>query len=133
MQEGLGAIDFLADHRAERVVCLAPLERGVGIPMAVTGVAREVAAVAVRVTGHVLPEVGQLQAGANGVRKLEASLIRSAAEIEDEASNGICGITAVVEQFVHRFVAARLLVPAEGDEQIEKGLAGNRKRFDRLL
>src|SRR5260370_3099232 len=61
---------------------------------------RNVDAAFFQVARDVLPEIGELQCSAGGVGKTLALLVTIPAEIEDEASDGICGIDAILKDTI---------------------------------
>ena len=81
------------------------------------------------VDADVLPEVGELQAGAGCVGKFEILFSRLgghfSAGVEHQAADGIGRVAAVVDHAVHGFVARNTLVLAKSDEQIGERLLGN--------
>src|SRR6266851_1906621 len=77
------------------------------------------------VARNILPEIGELKRGASGVGKTLALFVTIAAKIEDQASDGIGGIDAIIQHRIPSGIALYGLVLAKGLEQIGKGLLGN--------
>ncbi len=88
-------------------------------------VERDVDAAFFEIARNVLPEIGELERGAGGVGEALAFGVAIAAEIENEAADGIRGVDAVVDDGVPIGVALYELILAEGLEQIGEGLLGN--------
>ena len=115
-----GALDLVAKAVAEIRRGLAGKEVGLGHVEAAEIDLRDVDAVLAEVDGNVLPEVGELEGGADGVGKFGQFLFPVAVEKEDEAADGIGTAAAVVENRGEVFVAALDDVLFEGAEEIEK-------------
>ena len=87
--------------------------------------AGQVAAAAVPVFDDVLPEVGELQAGADLVRKLRALFVAEAGDPKDESPDGVGGEAGILDQAFERLVFEHALVLLEGGDEVgEEGLGG---------
>jgi len=65
---------------------------------------------------NVLPMVGKLQACTDRIGPLEFLFRRSVSKLENDASDRIGGIAAIIEQVVHRFIAAPRLIASKRDQ-----------------
>ena len=88
-------------------------------------VERDVDAAFFEIARDVLPEIGELERGAGRVGEMLAFGVAIAAEIENEAADGIRGVDAVVDDGVPIFVAFYELILAKGFEQVGEGLLRN--------
>ncbi len=88
-------------------------------------VERDVDAAFFEIARDVLPEIRELERGAGAVGEMLAFGVAIAAEIENEAADGIRGIDAVVDDGVPIFIALYELILAEGFEQVGEGLLRN--------
>src|SRR5215470_4995317 len=110
-------------HQCDVVVAEAAGHDVVFADTVVNGnVERNVNAAFFQVARNVLPEIRQLKRGAGCVGKLLAKRIAVAAEIEDEATDGIRGIDAIVEDRLPSGVTLDGLILPEGFEQIGEWL-----------
>src|SRR5260370_4469255 len=107
------------------VVEAALYEVGFGKAVRRGDIERNVNAALFEVARDVLPEIGELQCSAGGVGELLALLITIAAEIENEAADGIRGIDAIVQDRVPSGITLHRLVLAKGFEQVGEGLLGD--------
>ena len=79
---------------------------------------RQIHAIFFQIDDHVLPEIGQLQRGAGGVRQFLARRVAIAAQTQHQPADGIRRIAAVLEQLFEILVAGDLLVLLERLDQI---------------
>src|ERR1700730_40627 len=98
-----------------------------------SGVQRDVDAALFEVARYVLPEIGELQSGAGRVGEELSLFIAIAAEIEDEASNRIGGVGAVIKDSGPGGVTLYGLILTKGLEEIGKRLLGDFLRGDSFL
>ena len=125
LEDGPGAVDLVVQQRAE----------GLGDPLVcqvVFGDAElfhvllwKVDAAAGEVDGDVLPEVGQLQGGADGVGQTVLLCVVVAEEVEDEAADGHGRITAVGQEVVEGAVAWGGHVHPEGPQEVVQEVPGD--------
>ena len=113
-------LHLIAEAVAEVGSGLAGKEVGLGHVEAAEIDLWDVDAVLAKVDGNVLPEVGELEGGADGVGKLGELLFAMAVEKEYQAANRVGTAAAVVEDGGEVLVAALDDVLFEGAEEIEK-------------
>ena len=127
-EKQIGAFDELAEAEYVRETCFRvawavhPVaEFGFG---ALKIVQRDVDAVALdEVAPDILPEIGELEGGADAVRQAEEFwmlLGRVAIEHEDDSPDGVRAAGAVIEELIPGFVAGDALVLLESENQIFK-------------
>ena len=118
VEHRFGPIDFAGQQLAELRIELAAGEHRFVVAGAAAAFLRQINAATLVIAGHVLPEVGQLQRGADLIGQLAAALVVAAAQIQHQAADGIGRVAAVAEQIVECFVASCGLILAESDQQI---------------
>src|SRR5579864_465068 len=124
-KQGTRASDQML-HQANVAVIKAAFDDIVfGEAMRCGSIKRNVDAAFVQVARNILPEIGKLQGSAGSVGKPLARFIAIAAEIEDQAADGISRIDAVGENRVPIRTTLRSLVLAKCLEQIGERLLGN--------
>ena len=79
-----------------------------------------------------MAEVGELQAGADGIGEPHVFVVHTTAEVQDDSADGIGGVATVAQQVVEGFVARLPLVLPERGEQIAERIDRDRKRGDRI-
>src|SRR5262245_16819233 len=89
-------------------------------------------AIAIEIARNVLPEVRELERRASVIREKLAGCITVTTQIQNQASNGICGIAAVIENRMPVFVSVDRLILAERRQQIAKWLDGYFEPLDCL-
>ena len=77
---------------------------------------RKIDAIFLQIHRDVLPEIGELQRGAGGVREALALGIAIAAQIQHQTADGIRRVAAIAEHVVEGLVARHGLVLFEGAE-----------------
>ena len=86
---------------------------------------RNVNAALLEISRDVLPEIGELQSGAGGVREALALRVAITAQIEHQAADGVRRIAAIAKHAVPIGIAVHHLVLAKRGQQIGKRLHGN--------
>ena len=84
------------------------------------------------VASDVLPEVDELECGADFVGEGLAVGVAVAAHVEDDSSDGVGGFGAVVEELVEGLIAGEGLVLFEGLDEIVEGFDGDVVALDGL-
>src|SRR5436309_15015830 len=83
-------------------------------------VERDVNAVLFKIARDILPEIRELQSGAGRIRESLTLFIAIAAEIEDEVTDWVRGISAVVENRIPTWITLHSLVLPESFQQISE-------------
>ncbi len=122
-EHGAGAGDEVLHHGAEVGGEDAACELALVDVEVAEVFAGEVAAATVGVFDDVLPEVGELECGADFVGEQGEIFFAVAADPEDEATDGIGGVVGVFEELVPVVVGGLDLVHAKGVEEIREELA----------
>ncbi len=86
---------------------------------------RNVNAADVQVARNILPEVRELQCGASGIGQTLTLLVAVAAEIQDQASHGICRIYAITEDGLPVRITLDGLILTESFQEVRERLPGN--------
>lgn len=84
----------------------------------------EIDTVLAEVHGDVLPEVGQLERGADAVRQPSQAGIAQAEQVKDDPAHRVRRVTAVMEQVVKGGVAAGRDIHPEGGQEVPQELHG---------
>ncbi len=125
-EELLGALDLEADEVAEIIADGSGAELCLGDAEALHVVGGEIDAVAFEdVAADILPEVDELQGGADFVAELLAEFVAVAAHVEDESANGVGASGAVIDELRKIGVAGDVLVLFEGADKIGERLHGD--------
>jgi hypothetical protein len=119
-EEAAGAFDLELEAGAEVGGSGVGGEVGFGDVVAWPVFLGDVDAVFFEVHANVLPEVGELEGGADGVGLGEAFVVVKAVEEEDEAADGVGGAAAIVEDAGVGGVAFDGDVLGEGGEEVLK-------------
>ena len=98
VQQSSRALDFEVHQRGPGVVDAAGIDLPFGHAEALQVLLRQVDATLAPVDGDVLPEVGELQAGADGVRPRHRLLVAAAVQREQQAADRVGRAPAVVAQ-----------------------------------
>src|SRR5437868_6096460 len=85
------------------------------------------------VAGHVLPEVGELQAGADRIGKITALPVVAFEEMERDPSHRVRGAGAVIEQLIECVVVPNALILLKSGEEVIEVFHWNGESFDRRL
>src|SRR5688572_8272274 len=126
LQHAARALNLEVDKSAPRVIAAPLHDMELGDAVAPHLVLRQVDTVLGEIDRHVLPEVDELQRRANIVRPADVLVARLLEQFQEQASNGVRGAAAVVEDLRGVGVAHLGDVLGEGGQQV-------RERTDRKV
>src|SRR5580704_5389321 len=132
VEEDASASDEFLHQADVRVGEILSNDVGLGDFMRGRDIERDVDAALFEVARDVLPEIGELERGAGGIGEMLTFGVAIAAEVENETADGICGVDAVVDDYVPVGIALDGLVLAERFQQVGEGLLRNVFRDDGL-
>jgi hypothetical protein len=124
-KQGAGASEEIAHQSGVVAIEVTVFDRSFRDTVDGGYVKRYVDSALTEVTADILPEIGQLESGAGGVRGVLAPGITAATEKKNEAAYGIRGIAAIGEDGFPGAIARGALVLAERGEEIAEGIDGD--------